>query len=319
MGLLSSIAKVALPAVGGMIPGIGGTIAGMVGQGIAGHISEKSNAKAAANEFRQQKQLQDEFNLFSAKQAEKSMQFSHDEAQGQMDFQKQMSDTAHQREMADLEKAGLNPILSAKYGGSSTPGGASGTGAQPSNLQSPAQTKASATAVRHARLAEQSIQAEIALKRAQATATLSQAEASKAEVGYKTAQTTELTYQQKERIDTAITKALSETRHLNADSIKKNFEADIMRDITYPGGQIDIEKAKLTLRELQIKLEILNGPDGKDYVRRELGAKGGALSATYNTTLSILGDAYSGIKNMLDGILEHGKKRHNEMNPNHKH
>lgn len=46
-------------------------------------------------------------------------------SQDQMAFQKMMSDTAHQREVNDLRKAGLNPMLSAKYGGASTPGGAS--------------------------------------------------------------------------------------------------------------------------------------------------------------------------------------------------
>lgn len=64
---------------------------------------------------------------FNASQAREGRAFSANEADISRKWLEGLSNSAHQRQRADLKAAGLNPILSAKYGGSGTPPGPTAT------------------------------------------------------------------------------------------------------------------------------------------------------------------------------------------------
>jgi len=147
-----------------------------------------------------------------------------------MDFQERMSSTAHRREVEDLRAAGLNPILSAKFGGASTPAGTSVTQVNP-YADAGARGAASALALTRGQAEVDLLEAQAEQAKASATRERTQASLNNA-MEFKTGQETQNLTQENERVgrfmEPWMVKLLADTEGVREHTLKTSLENRIL-------------------------------------------------------------------------------------------
>jgi len=244
-----------------------GTIISAGASLLGGVLANKANKSAAQNVGQFNVEAAREAGKFNLQIARETNAYNAEEAKRSRDWQTEMSNTAHQRQMDDLEAAGINPILTAQYGGAHTGPGAQATGVtatQPAASMPGYQQQDVITPAVNSAFKSETVASEVSQRRAQIQETL--------------ARYGELTYKQQERITSQIQLLNQQARHQRWDANSKMVDARIKQYTENMVKTMSAMEAELAIELLAIDREFYTSKAGNTFrIMENIGKSSSAV------------------------------------------